>query len=108
LPAARDRSSRDEEILPFLGQDEAVAFGSDGQAAGDQVRELHRRVLLAPHPGNLTPPLEVVEPLPEGLLRVLADAKGLDQVLEGEDPAALPSQAFQDLGLARQHAREST
>ena len=92
------------EVLALVGEHEAEALGTDGQAARDEVRELDRRVLLAPDPHDLPPALEQVELLAEGLLLGLANAEGLDEVPEGKDPGALLPQALEDFGIARQHA----
>ena len=98
---------RNEEVLALVGEHESEALGPDGQAARHEVRELDRRVLLAPDSDDLAPPLEQVELLAEGLLLGLTHAQALHQIPKREGPGAFLTEAFEDLGVARQHAAES-
>ena len=98
---------RNEEVLALVGEHESVALGPDRQAARHEVRELDRRVLLAPDSDDLTPPLEQVELLAEGLLLGLAHTQALHQIPKREGPGAFLTEAFEDLGVARHHAAES-
>ena len=57
--------ARHEEVFAVRHEDEAETLGPHRDPAGDQVRELDGRVLLAADSGDLAPALERVEALPQ-------------------------------------------
>ena len=96
-----------EQVVALLDEDEAEPLRADGDPAGDHVGKLDGRVLFPPDAGDLPAPLEGVQARAEGGFLHVAEAKGLHQLLERQDPRALVAQAVEDVGIGGQHGPES-
>ena len=100
--------ARNEEVLAARHEHEAEALGPHRDPPGHQVGELDRRVLLAPDAGDLPAALEGVEPFPQRVRLGLGNVEAAADLGEGEDSRPLLPEAIENLGVAGQHAAEST